>query len=285
MKPILILPLTVLAISILSTVDGRDITVGSGGDYSRIQDAIDDSSDGDVIWVMSGTYKENVDINKPISLEGWNTEYGYPIIDGDNGESAITLSADGITVESLGVINSRNAGIDVKSSNNNIVDIKASNNKYGILIEPSSSVNFIRSSNVGSTEVFSNTYGIFMDSSNSNIINLIKARKNNYGIYLKSSYFNDISGNDLVDNAKNDAHDDNTDLGNANTWNTNHYSEYDSSREGCKNPDNDGNCDAPYVIPGGSMQDDNPKNKANEITIPNRRDKENTSPPKKRKNN
>jgi pectin methylesterase-like acyl-CoA thioesterase len=148
MKQILISSL-VLVLVFLVIVDGRDITVGPGGDYSKIQDAIDapDTRNGDIVWVMSGVYNENVNVNKTISLEGWNTNNGYPTVDAGNGnESAITLSADGVILESFKVRNSKKAGIDVKSNDNQIVDISASKNEYGILLEPSSSRSYIRSS-------------------------------------------------------------------------------------------------------------------------------------------
>ncbi len=44
---------------------------GSGpGNYTVIQDAINDSSDGDTVFVYSGTYSENVWVNKSITLKG-----------------------------------------------------------------------------------------------------------------------------------------------------------------------------------------------------------------------
>jgi nitrous oxidase accessory protein NosD len=44
---------------------------GSGpGNHSKIQDAVNDSQDGDTVFVYNGTYYENVYINKSISLIG-----------------------------------------------------------------------------------------------------------------------------------------------------------------------------------------------------------------------
>ena len=277
MKLIIISTLVLMLISTF-IAEGREIKVGPGEDYQKIQDAINapDTNDGDIIWVMSGVYNENVDVNKAISLEGWNTGKGDPTVDAkDRNSAAITLSVDHIVLEGFKVRSSHTAGIDIKSNGNEIVDIDANNNNYGILLESSSSVNDIRSSDAGSTTVSSNNFGIYMDSSNGNTIELIKASDNNFGIYIKSSSDNDINGNNLVNN-KNDAYDDSTD-DNANHWGGNggnHYSEYDNSREGCKNPDNKGICDAPYRIPGGQSQDDNPVNKANKIKIPTRRERE-----------
>jgi len=137
MKLILILTLVLVLISVFIAEGQRDITVGPGGDYSKIQDAINDASEGDIIWVMSGTYRENVDVNKAVSLEGWNTGNGYPTVDAGNRGSAITLSTEGIILEGFRVRNSNEAGVDVKSNDNRIVDIRASNNKYGILLKSS----------------------------------------------------------------------------------------------------------------------------------------------------
>jgi len=58
------------------TTDGRILYVGGDGpgNYTKIQDAIDNASDGDIIFVKSGVYKENVVLNKNVSIEGENRE-------------------------------------------------------------------------------------------------------------------------------------------------------------------------------------------------------------------
>ena len=51
---------------------GNWLYVGGTGpeNYTFIQDAVNDSSNGDTIFVFSGTYYENVVINKSIKLIG-----------------------------------------------------------------------------------------------------------------------------------------------------------------------------------------------------------------------
>lgn len=52
--------------------EGNTITVDDDGgkDYKTIQEAIDNASIEDTIFVYNGTYKENVIINKTITLRG-----------------------------------------------------------------------------------------------------------------------------------------------------------------------------------------------------------------------
>jgi parallel beta-helix repeat protein len=54
---------------------GNTLYVGGGGpgNYSRIQDAVNASSDGDTVFVFQGSYYEKVVIDKSISLIGENT--------------------------------------------------------------------------------------------------------------------------------------------------------------------------------------------------------------------
>ncbi len=54
---------------------------GSGpGNYTRIQDAIDNASDGDTVYVFPGVFKEHVSINKSILFQG--SDHRTTIIDG-----------------------------------------------------------------------------------------------------------------------------------------------------------------------------------------------------------
>lgn len=52
----------------------------SGCEYSSIQAAIDAASPGDIILVHSGGYKEQVFVNKDITLEGVDTGGGAPVV-------------------------------------------------------------------------------------------------------------------------------------------------------------------------------------------------------------
>ncbi len=56
---------------------------GSGpGNYSRIQDAIDNATNGDTVYVYPGLYKEHIEINQSIRLQGADSD--TTIIDGES---------------------------------------------------------------------------------------------------------------------------------------------------------------------------------------------------------
>jgi parallel beta-helix repeat protein len=117
---------------------------GSGGaDFTGIQDAINDASDGDTIIVHSGVYYENVVVDKSVTLKG----IGHPVVDAGGEGSAITLTADGITLEGFTVANSgsrwseSDAGINVNSNNNTITGNNVNNDWCGISLSSSSNNN------------------------------------------------------------------------------------------------------------------------------------------------
>jgi parallel beta-helix repeat protein len=142
---------------------GKEITVGSeiGADFTSIQDAIYDvnTSNDDIIIVNSGTYYENVTVNKTLTLRGNDTGSGLPVVDAMQNNYTIILTANSITLEGFIVTNASNdAGIRVTSDNNKILNnYILSNNGYGIKILSSDNNNFTNN------EVISNNEdGIFM---------------------------------------------------------------------------------------------------------------------------
>ncbi|EMR74702.1 hypothetical protein MBGDF03_01101 [Thermoplasmatales archaeon SCGC AB-540-F20] len=60
--------------STIESLEGNTLYVGGSGsnNYTKIQDAINDSVDGDTVFVYNGTYYEFVEINKQITLQGEN---------------------------------------------------------------------------------------------------------------------------------------------------------------------------------------------------------------------
>ncbi|NPV62872.1 MAG: hypothetical protein HPY61_09635 [Methanotrichaceae archaeon] len=130
----------ILIISALECVSGTTIEVGPGqADYTSIQAAIIDAGEGDVIQVHSGTYVENLYIDKSLTLMGMDDGKDLPVIDAGGIGSVVSLNADGITIRGLNITGSGhcgcgNAGISIQSSNDTIIGNIIYKNKYGIYI-------------------------------------------------------------------------------------------------------------------------------------------------------
>ena len=94
---------------------------GNGsGNYTKIQDAIDNTSDGDTVFVYNGTYFENLIVNQSINLIGENKE--TTVIDGKNIDNVIKINIEYTWVEDFSIRNSGNgsyltsAGINIFSN-------------------------------------------------------------------------------------------------------------------------------------------------------------------------
>ena len=184
---------TFVLIALLISPTSSAAVISVSGDYASIQAAIDNASPGDVIEVESGVSRENVDVNKPLTLRG----LGMPTIDAGGKGSAITLSADGVTLDGFVATNSggkwMDAGIKVASKENIIVSNNASrNNRDGIYL-CSASNNTI----FGNNATDNSRYGINIEkSSNSNMReNLMSRNRYNFG----GTGHNDIDTSNLVD--------------------------------------------------------------------------------------
>lgn len=227
----------------------------SGCTYSSIQKAIMASSNGDTILVQSGTYFENVKVNKRLILRG----VGNPVVDAGGSGSAITLSANRITLEGFTVTGSGGdypeAGIKVNSNNNTLSDNNASNNGYGISLSDSNK------NRLSGNNASNNGYGISLSDSSNNTLSGNNISNNNNGISLRYSNNNKIFNN-FFDNI------DNIYISPMvyNTWNTTRtsginiiegpyiggnvwaYPNGTGFSQICEDADNDGICDSPYTF-------------------------------------
>lgn len=171
------------------------VEASGGANFTRIQDAIDNASTGDMIIVYSGTYYENVDVNKPLNLKGIDNGGGKPVVKAvrtGRGDIPITLTAGNSTLDGFKTINGYSAGIYVNSNNNFIINNTALNNAVsGISLEEGG--NNILSNNI----VSYNRFGFFLGySSNNNILignNAFNNKEN--GILLDISTNNTIYNN------------------------------------------------------------------------------------------
>lgn len=138
LKNLLLLTLLISATSLYA----KQIEVCSACEIKTIKEAISLAEDGDEIIIKAGIYKEHgvILINKSVKIIGID----YPVIDGENKETILSVKADNFSISGLKIINVGQsytkdfAGILVSRSNhftieNNILEEVF----FGILIEKS----------------------------------------------------------------------------------------------------------------------------------------------------
>ncbi len=157
--------------------EGEKLFVGGEGigNFTKIQDAIDNSSNSDTLIVYPGTYNESILINKSINLVGLNKN--LTII---KGNKSIYI-------------------ISVKSSNVNITNFTIKNGRIGIYIYDAD-YSYTKILNNIFTE---NTEGIRFQNTSYNIITKNEFFNNKeYNIVLFQSKNNLINKNNLSDSRK-----------------------------------------------------------------------------------
>jgi len=197
---------------------------GSGpGNYSRIQDAVNNASNWDTVFVFddSSPYFENIDITKSIVLMGELRD--TTIIDANNSAYCIRLRANNVTISGFTLQNGDD-GITLNGGNNmvytscTIMHNIITNNECGILIIYSYynlvEDNIIKDNIEGIVEVDSvyetlkentvmnNTRGIGLCYSNyCEISRNIIENNTEYGLILDISLYNKIFHNNFIQNS------------------------------------------------------------------------------------
>jgi parallel beta-helix repeat protein len=160
--------------------------------YSRIRDAILNSSDGDDIFICNGTYDETLIIDRSLNISG-ESRSGTRIE--SNEETIIKVRHKNVTLEHLSIINLGHCGalaIGVESSDDiTISDCEIRNCSNGIEINNSMNAHIKKNH-------------IFMDENNKN------KSKNKYaekiiGIRLKSKYPGAIISDNIIIMGGNDS--------------------------------------------------------------------------------
>ncbi|HUW85745.1 MAG TPA: protein kinase, partial [Methanoregula sp.] len=167
--------------TIIPAAAAAEYTVASSGaDFTSIQAAINQALPGDTIFVNSGTYLENLLIEKKIDLIGVDSGGGAPTLEPENKSNAIDILADGCRVEGFTIRNIEFlSGIRIKSDENFIKGNALLNNAKGILL-----VSAMQNTIVGNTITNCSQAGITFDASNNNVIEENIFTKNSVGIEL-----------------------------------------------------------------------------------------------------
>lgn len=154
-----------------------------GGDYEKIQDAIDDANFFDKIIVYPGIYNENMTINKSICLEGMDAVVG-----------GISIFANDVNISGF-LINNSYFAVEIKGNRNSIKNCSIFSNSYGIKIDGRNNI-------VEDNKIFKNIfYGIYLYFfSENNTIRNNEISRNGCGIYVWKGNGNTFIGNIIRDN-------------------------------------------------------------------------------------
>jgi len=220
----LILGLLILSVS----ANAATLTVCSAGcDYTKIQDAIDAAASGDTVYVHNGTYTENLDISKPLTLEGESME--DVLIDCGSGDCIYVHDTQEVTISYITLYNSEakdgiylantnsstisnnyiyfnaGAGIELEDSfNNEISDNTIENNDDCAIMLFDSSDNEIELNHISNEDEFYTGCGLYLDKSSNNRISNNNISKNDEnGIEIWESLNNTLSNNIINLNQEN----------------------------------------------------------------------------------
>ena len=119
-----------------------ELTVGKGGRYATITEALAAAKPGDRVVVLAGTYREATLVIRTarVTVEG----QGWPVLDGQNEREVLVIAADDVTVRGLvvmhtGVSNLEDrAGIRARDARNCIIEHnRLRDNLWGIYLQRS----------------------------------------------------------------------------------------------------------------------------------------------------
>ena len=190
-----------------TTLDGDTLYVGGSGpnNYTTIQSAIDDASNGDTVFVYddSSPYIENISVDRSINLIG--EDKNTTIIDGYRNNDVVSINANYVNIIGFTIKNS--TIVEIPVMNGAGIKIYSNNNKIhgNILVDNQNGIYATRSSfnDISSNDIINNSFsGIWFDwycYNNSISENYLKLNEGS-GIFFHYSNNNFIFNNSILSN-------------------------------------------------------------------------------------
>ncbi|MCX6666580.1 MAG: C25 family cysteine peptidase, partial [Euryarchaeota archaeon] len=240
-----------------------------------IQEGINAICDNGFVHVESGTYNEDITINKPLHLIGSGIEETEIL--GDGMFPTIKITADCTTIQGFSIANTYNQCLWFQhSSSNTIIKnwiVVGQQNGLGILLDDSSNnntitENIIESMSIGiyisqsenefilENTIQNNYFGVYSTASSSTIYH--NTIQNNYiGVYSTDSSSTIYHNNFINNNFQFREYGGNTILDAGYPRGGNYWDDFDEPGEGAWDNNSDGIVDTPYDI-SGKTQDHYP---------------------------
>lgn len=167
------------------------------GDFPDVQQAVDSASAGDMVALEKGIYKENIIINKPITLKA---APGSIIKAADKNSPTVKVTGFGATLEGVTATGSEVSGFLLeKAEGARLAGCEASGNWIGITLKRSRNNTL-----TGNTADANMSYGIYLEYSDGNLVEMNSANRNDdKGMFMSYSRGNTVRNNNV----------------NLNTWN------------------------------------------------------------------
>ncbi|MBP1909981.1 NosD domain-containing protein [Methanolobus bombayensis] len=190
-----------ILLSCTGIVSAEEIMVGSGYGNTTITAALANASNGDIITVTDGTYIENVDVTKEVTIRSQNGAASTTVQASSSSDHVFYVNADNTNISGFnitGATDSIQAGIYLHdySSSNTLTNNTVNGNYYGIYLSDSDG-NTLTNNTASNNE----DHGIYLYSSSSNTLTNNTASNNTgYGINVYSYSSSNILTNNIASN-------------------------------------------------------------------------------------
>ena len=183
----------ILCAALAEPASAANLTVGAGGQFKTIQQAVDAAKPGDTVLVAPGTYSDNIVVNKPLTITGNATVQAA-----DSSKDVFLVTSQGVQIDGL-TITGGASGVDVANRSSCVItNINAHGNVRGIYLAGATN------SQVRSNNLSNNGYGVYCDYATSNTLanNTVRGEKGTGdtlgdGIYMYYGGSNTVINNDL----------------------------------------------------------------------------------------
>ncbi|WP_235809569.1 NosD domain-containing protein [Methanofollis ethanolicus] len=144
------------------------VDIGGSGDYTTIQEAVLSANPGDTVLVRDGTYTENIDVGKRLTLVSEHGTAATTVKAANTQDDVIAVTADNVTIEGFALTGAMNEGAGLLLDgvrDCRVADVTASSNFHGIILRGTENITLTDSFGERNAQ-----YGIYLNASKGNVI-------------------------------------------------------------------------------------------------------------------